>query len=218
MSTPYYKRIGLLAAALAGFLLSWGLLPGSISKAETVVEVSLTDVAYATFAGGCFWCMEKPFDQLDGVISTTAGYAGGREPSPTYEMVSRGQTSHAEVVQVAYDPAKLSFEKLLEVYWRNVDPFAVNRQFCDGGAQYRSAIFYSNDAERAAAETSKAALAERFKQPIATQIAPLNGSFTPAEAYHQDYYLRNPIRYRYYRNSCGRDQRLEAIWGKPETK
>ncbi|MGQ0800544.1 MAG: peptide-methionine (S)-S-oxide reductase MsrA [Pseudomarimonas sp.] len=206
-------RWGLVGAMLGGFVLALLLLPAKPLKAQQVVDIALTDVAYATFAGGCFWCMEKPFDQLDGVISTTSGYAGGSEKAPTYETVSSGRTGHTEVVQIAYDPSKVTFAQLLDVFWRNIDPFAVNRQFCDAGLQYRSAIFYSNAAELAAAEASKAALEKQFDQPIATQIAPLNASFTAAEEYHQDYYLKNPLRYRYYRGSCGRDDRLQAIWG-----
>jgi len=206
-------RLGLVAAMLGGFVLALLLLPAKSLKAEQVVDVALTDVAYATFAGGCFWCMEKPFDQLDGVISTTSGYAGGKETAPTYESVSSGRTGHTEVVQIAYDPNKVSYTQLVDVFWHNIDPFAINRQFCDAGSQYRSAIFYSTAAERDIAEASKAALAEQFGKPIATEIAPLNASFTAAEEYHQDYYLKNPLRYSYYRSSCGRDKRLEAIWG-----
>jgi len=216
MSGAGRRRLGLLAALATGFMLTWLTLPERSLRAQERVEVALTEVAYATFAGGCFWCMEGPFDKLEGVISTTSGYAGGTEPAPTYETVSAGRTGHAEVVQVAYDPARITYEALLDVFWRNIDPFAVNRQFCDGGPQYRSAVFFHSEAQRAAAEATKAALTERFGQPIATQIAPLGTSFTPAEDYHQDYYLKNPLRYRYYRNSCGRDSRLQAIWGSKE--
>jgi peptide-methionine (S)-S-oxide reductase len=171
------------------------------------------ETAVATFAGGCFWCMEPPYDQLEGVVSTTSGYAGGPEQDPTYEQVARGQTGHAEVVQVVYDPAVVSYEELLRVYWRNVDPLAVDRQFCDAGRQYRSAIFYHDEAQRAAAEASLREVQARFDQPVATAIEPLDDSFYPAEAYHQDYYQRNPLRYKFYRFNCGRDQRLEALWG-----
>jgi peptide-methionine (S)-S-oxide reductase len=168
----------------------------------------------ATFAGGCFWCMEPPFDQLDGVISTTSGYAGGDEPNPTYESISGGKTGHAEVVQVVFDPSRVSYEKLLHVYWRNVDPLTSNRQFCDRGRQYRTAILAHDDAQIAAAEASKSALeaAGRFDRAIVTEIVKI-GQFTPAEGYHQDYYQKNPIRYAYYRRGCGRDARLEALWG-----
>jgi peptide-methionine (S)-S-oxide reductase len=170
----------------------------------------------ATFAGGCFWCMEAPFDKLEGVISTTAGYAGGPEKDPTYQQVAGGRTGHAEVVQVVYDPARVSYETLLEVFWRNIDPFAVDRQFCDAGPQYRSAIFYHDEAQRIAAAASLEEVSARFGRPIATQLKPVGETFHAAEAYHQDYYLKNPLAYRFYRFNCGRDQRLEAIWGETE--
>jgi peptide-methionine (S)-S-oxide reductase len=171
-----------------------------------------TETAKATFAGGCFWCMEPPFDKLDGVISTISGYAGGKKKNPTYEEVSAGNTGHAEVVQVTYDPRKITYEKLLEVFWRNVDPLTPNRQFCDVGSQYRTAIFYHDETQKRLAEESKKALSKRFKEPIVTEIVAAS-EFYPAEDYHQDYYTKNPLRYKYYRYSCGRDQRLEALWG-----
>ena len=171
-----------------------------------------TETAKATFAGGCFWCMEPPFDKLDGVISTISGYAGGKKKNPTYEEVSAGNTGHAEVVQVTYDPKKITYEKLLEVFWRNVDPLTPNRQFCDVGSQYRTAIFYHDETQKRLAEESKKALSKRFKEPIVTEIVAAS-EFYPAEDYHQDYYTKNPLRYKYYRYSCGRDQRLEALWG-----
>jgi peptide-methionine (S)-S-oxide reductase len=168
----------------------------------------------ATFAGGCFWCMEGPFDKLEGVISTTSGYTGGGKKDPTYEEVSAGGTGHAESVRVVYDPAKVSYERLLEVFWHNIDPLAHERQFCDAGNQYRSAIFYHDEAQRLAAAASRSALeaSGRLKGQIATQIVPA-GEFWPAEEYHQDYYKKNPIRYKYYRGGCGRDARLKEIWG-----
>jgi peptide-methionine (S)-S-oxide reductase len=171
-----------------------------------------TETARATFAGGCFWCMEPPFDKLDGVISTISGYAGGKKKNPTYEEVSAGNTGHAEVVQVTYDPKKITYEKLLEVFWRNVDPLTPNRQFCDVGSQYRTAIFYHDETQKRLAEESKKALSKRFKEPIVTEIVAAS-EFYPAEDYHQDYYTKNPLRYKYYRYNCGRDQRLEALWG-----
>ena len=170
-------------------------------------------LAKATFAGGCFWCMEPPFDGLDGVVSTTAGYTGGRTPNPTYQDVSAGGTGHAEVVQIVYDPAKIGFEKLLDVYWRNIDPTDAGGQFCDRGSQYRSAIFYHGEGQKRSAERSKAALERAKSFKIATQISAA-GEFYPAEDYHQDYYQKNPIRYKFYRGNCGRDRRLEQIWGK----
>ncbi len=168
----------------------------------------------ATFAGGCFWCMEPPFDKLEGVVSTTSGYTGGKRPNPTYEEVSSGQTGHAESVQILYDPKKITYQKLLDVYWHNIDPTTLNRQFCDSGNQYRTAIFYHNALQKRLAEESKAALerSKPFKEPIVTEITPAS-EFYAAEDYHQDYYQKNPIRYHYYRYRCGRDQRLEELWG-----
>jgi peptide-methionine (S)-S-oxide reductase len=168
----------------------------------------------ATFAGGCFWCMQPPFDRLAGVVSTTAGYTGGTKRNPTYEEVSAGGTGHAESVRVLYDPAKVGYERLLEVFWHNIDPLARDRQFCDGGHQYRSAIFWHDEEQRRAAEASKAALeaSGRLKGPIVTEIVPA-GDFWPAEDYHQSYYRKNPIRYKFYRFNCGRDARLKELWG-----
>ena len=166
----------------------------------------------AVFAGGCFWCMEPPYDELAGVLETTSGYIGGHVANPSYKEVTSGRTGHAEAVAVRYDPAVVGYDELLEVFWQNVDPFAVNRQFCDTGNQYRSAIFHGSDEEKAEAEASLAAVAARFDNPIATTLEPA-GTFYPAEEYHQDYYRKNPIRYKYYRTGCGRDARLKAIWG-----
>jgi peptide-methionine (S)-S-oxide reductase len=169
--------------------------------------------AKATFAGGCFWCMEPPFDKVPGVISTTSGYAGGQKKNPTYEEVSTGGTGHAESVQVLYDPAKVTYSKLLEVFWYNIDPFAKDRQFCDTGTQYRSVIFYNREEQKKLALQSKSKLQKKFKEPIVTEIVPLK-EFYPAEEYHQDFYKKNPVHYHAYRTGCGRDQRLEEIWGK----
>ncbi len=170
--------------------------------------------ALATFAGGCFWCMEAPYDKLDGVISTTSGYMGGTKKNPTYGEVSSGSTGHTEVVQVVYDPAKVSYEKLLDVYWHNVDPTVTDRQFCDVGSQYRTAIFVHTEDQRKAAEKSKDEVAKTkpFKEPIVTPVVAA-GDFWPAEDYHQDYYIKNPVRYTYYRTGCGRDARLKSLWG-----
>ena len=169
----------------------------------------------ATFAGGCFWCVEADFDKVPGVLSTTSGYTGGQVANPSYEQVSHGGTGHAEAVEIAFDPAKVSYQKLLDVFWHNIDPLAKDRQFCDHGRQYRSAIFYRNDEQRRLAEAAKAEVAKRFKEPIATEIVPA-GPFYKAEDYHQDYYSKNPIRYKFYRFNCGRDARLEGLWGKKE--
>jgi peptide-methionine (S)-S-oxide reductase len=173
-----------------------------------------SDTATATFAGGCFWCMEPPFEALPGVLSATSGYTGGRTQDPGYEEVSAGGTGHAEAVRVVYDPARVSYEQLLDVFWHNIDPTAKGRQFCDVGSQYRSAIFFHDAEQQRLAEASRAALqaSGRLPGPIATQISQA-GPFYPAEAYHQDYARRNPLRYRFYRNGCGRDARLRELWG-----
>jgi peptide-methionine (S)-S-oxide reductase len=160
--------------------------------------------------------MEPPFDKLDGVISTTAGYTGGQKANPNYEEVSAGTTGHTEAVEVVYDPRKVTYVQLLEVFWRNIDPTTPDRQFCDVGSQYRAAIFYHDETQRLLAERSKEAVAERLGRPAVTPIAPA-ATFYAAEAYHQDYYRKNPIRYRFYRTGCGRDRRLEEIWGRDAT-
>jgi peptide-methionine (S)-S-oxide reductase len=172
-------------------------------------------LAVATFAGGCFWCMEPPYDALEGVVSTTSGFMGGTTPNPTYRQVTAGGTGHLEVVQVLYDPTKVTYETLLAVYWRNVDPYDGGGQFCDRGESYTTAIFAHTPEQKKLAEASKAALVASgpFKQPIATVVRDA-GPFTAAEDYHQDYYTKNPLRYKYYRFRCGRDARLEAVWGK----
>ena len=170
--------------------------------------------AKAVFAGGCFWCMEPPYDKLDGVVSTTSGYIGGQKKNPTYEEVSSGRTGHTEAVEVVYDPQKVSYQKLLDVFWRNIDPTVKDQQFCDVGTQYRSGIFYRDDEQRRLAEASKAALekSKPFKGAIATEITRAT-EFYPAEDYHQDYYLKNPVRYKFYVNGCGRYARLKQLWG-----
>ena len=172
--------------------------------------------AIATFAGGCFWCMEPPYDELPGVISTTSGYIGGNKKNPTYEEVSAGRTGHTEAVQVVYDPTKISYQRLLEVFWRNIDPTTPNAQFCDHGSQYRSGIFYHSEEQLRLAQASREQVdrTKRFREPIVTEITKAS-VFYPAEDYHQDYYKKNPVRYKFYRANCGRDQRLEQLWGKP---
>lgn len=171
-----------------------------------------TDLAQATFAGGCFWCMEGPFDKLDGVVSTTSGYTGGFEENPTYGHVSAGITGHAEAVQIVYDPEQVKYETLLNTFWHNIDPLDSKGQFCDKGSQYRSGIFYASAAEKQLAEASKTEVAEQLGQPIVTEITAAS-TFYPAEDYHQDYYLKNPVRYKIYRTGCGRDRRLSQLWG-----
>ncbi len=193
-----------LAACLA-FLAA--LADSSSARAESADAI-------ATFAGGCFWCMEPPFEALPGVVSATSGYTGGRTEEPSYEEVSAGGTGHAEAVRIVYDPSQVSYDQLLDVFWHNIDPSAKDRQFCDVGSQYRSAIFVHDAEQKRLAEASREALraSGRLKGPIATQIAPA-GPFYPAEEYHQDYARRNPLRYRFYRNGCGRDARLREVWG-----
>ena len=168
----------------------------------------------AVLAGGCFWCTEEAMDKVPGVLSTTSGYMGGTKKNPTYEEVTAGRTGHAEVVQVVYDSKKVSYEKLLEVFWRNIDPLTKDAQFCDRGSQYRSAIFYHDENQKRLAEQSKKALEEskRFDQHIVTEITPAS-EFYRAEEYHQNYYKTNPIRYKFYLYGCGRDQRLKQLWG-----
>ncbi len=168
--------------------------------------------AVAIFAGGCFWCMEHPFDELDGVISTTSGYTGGHTENPMYKEVSNGKTGHSEAMQVIYDPAKVSYEKLLDVFWHNIDPFDDDGQFCDKGDQYKAAIFYQGETQKQFAETSKIEITKKLaNQHIVTTIKPAS-KFFPAEDYHQDYYLNNPKSYKFYRFTCGRDRRLSQIW------
>lgn len=193
----------LLAVACAG-----AGMAGNIGSPET------GRLENATFAGGCFWCMEAPFDKLPGVVSVTVGYTGGPLRNPTYKEVSAGGTGHAESVRIVYDPMKITYEKLLQVYWHNIDPIAKDRQFCDTGHQYRSAIFYHSEKQRRLALESRDALekSKPFKGSIVTEIVAA-GPFYPAEEYHQHYYRKNPIRYRYYRSSCGRDKRLRELWG-----
>jgi peptide-methionine (S)-S-oxide reductase len=195
--------------SISGIAAIFSILSGVVHAADP--SPGTTPTAKATFAGGCFWCMEPPYDELEGVISTISGYTGGTKKNPTYEEVSAGTTGHAEAVQVTYDPTKISYEKLLDVFWRNIDPLTANAQFCDSGSQYRSAIFYHDEAQKRLAAASKKRVQNRFKQAIVTEIVPAT-EFYPAEDYHQDYYKKNPIRYKIYRYGCGRDQRLRELW------
>lgn len=199
------SRRSVFALALLLALPAWSAEPPS--------KVARAATATATFAGGCFWCMQGPYDATPGVVSTEVGYTGGRTKSPTYEEVSSGTTGHAESIRVVYDPSKVTYEALLQVFWHNIDPVAVDRQFCDGGTQYRSAIFFHDAEQKRLAEASRKALEPRFPAGIATQIVAA-GDFTPAEEYHQGYYRKNPVRYKFYRSGCGRDRRLQEIWGK----
>ena len=203
-------RLLILATGLAFGGLTLPGVPGPVAQAAEPPA----EPPRATFAGGCFWCMEAPFDQVPGVISTTSGYAGGKVKNPTYEQVSAGRTGHAEVIQVVYDPAQVTYEQLLEVFWRNIDPVDGGGQFCDRGSQYRTGIFYEGADQKAAADTSKRRLDESGHLPkkIVTEITPL-GAFYPAEGYHQDFYKKSPRRYTSYRAGCGRDRRLKELWG-----
>jgi peptide-methionine (S)-S-oxide reductase len=196
-------------------ILIWiGIFIFGLNYASAQTPSGVSNRGKATFAGGCFWCMEPPFDKVDGVIATISGYTGGQTKNPTYEEVSAGRTGHAEAVQVIYDPGKVTYEKLLQIFWHNIDPTVANRQFCDAGTQYRSAIFYHDATQKRLAEESKQAIEKsgQIKQPIVTQIVPA-GEFTVAEDYHQDFYKKNSFRYNSYRTGCRRDARLRELWG-----
>ena len=204
---------GLIMSLFAGIVL---LAATAGSEADTIES---KETARATFAGGCFWCMEYPFDKMEGVISTTSGYIGGHYRDPTYEDITTGRTGHAEAVEVLYDPEKISYDKLLEVFWRNVDPTTADRQFCDKGYQYRTAIYYHNEEQEKLAKESKVAVEKNksFVEPVVTEITKAT-EFYPAEEYHQDFYEKNPIRYKFYRYRCGRDARIRELWGKEAHK
>jgi peptide-methionine (S)-S-oxide reductase len=193
--------------ALAGAAAS----PSLAQSSKPAAEKSVT--AKATFAGGCFWCVEEAFDKVPGVTATISGYMGGQTKNPTYEQVSGGRTGHAEVVQVEYDPKRVSYDKLLDVFWRNIDPTQKDAQFCDHGSQYRSGIFYHDDEQRKQAEASRTALMKNkpFKGEIVTEITRAS-EFYAAEGYHQDYYQKNPVRYKFYKTGCGREARLKELW------
>ncbi len=172
----------------------------------------------ATFAGGCFWCMEGPFDKLEGVISTTSGYTGGHAKNPTYRQVTSGNTGHTEAVQIVYDASKITFDKLLEVFWINIDPLQANAQFCDYGSQYRAGVFYHDDEQRKKSLATREDVKQKFSEKtVVTEVTPFD-VFYAAEDYHQDYYIKNPLRYKYYRWRCGRDARLNELWGTPMPK
>ena len=197
-----------------GILTVFVLILGSAAAASAAPKQDGTSVAI--FAGGCFWCMEPPYDKIDGVLSTTSGYTGGPQVNPTYKQVASGMTDHREAVRIEYDPKRVSYERLLEVFWRNVDPLDGRGQFCDKGRHYTSAIYALDDEQLAAAQASMALLVSegKLKGEIKTEILPAS-PFYPAEDYHQDYYKKNPIRYKYYRWGCGRDARLKKLWGAP---
>lgn len=203
------KFLGIVRPLLLLFFLA-----ASTGLAGETETMKTQGTELATFAGGCFWCMEPPFEKLDGVSAVLSGYTGGTETEPTYQQVSAGQTAHAEAVQIQYDPARVSYAKLLEVFWRNIDPTTQDTQFVDHGTQYRTAVFYHDDQQRQLAEASRTALeaSGQYESPIVTEIVPA-GSFYPAEDYHQDYYKKNPIRYKFYRLGSGRDRYLYRVWG-----
>ena len=201
---------GLLGIAKKGIVV---IALAAAWPAAAQAPASSAVVARATFAGGCFWCVEADFDKVPGVISTTSGYTGGTTVNPTYAEVGSGRTGHAEAVEVVYDPAKVSYGQLLDAFWHDIDPLVKDRQFCDVGNEYRTAIFVRDDEQRRLAEESKKRVEAQLKAPVYTEIVPA-GPFYPAEDYHQNYYLRNPVRYQFYRWNCGRDRRLEQIWGK----
>ncbi|HEX2542533.1 MAG TPA: peptide-methionine (S)-S-oxide reductase MsrA [Caldimonas sp.] len=201
------RLVGVLLAAFSG----WA---GAQATANASPAAPPVGSAKAVFAGGCFWCVEADFDKVDGVLSTTSGYTGGNMPNPTYEQVSGKRTGHAEAVEIVFDPRRVSYDKLVERFWRTIDPTTRDRQFCDVGSPYRSAI-YAQDAEQLRiAQASRAALekSKPFKEPVVTEVV-AGGPFYPAEAYHQDYAKKNPLRYNYYRLTCGRDARLKELWG-----
>lgn len=181
------------------------------AAAAGVAAAAVAPLSVATFAGGCFWCMEGPFDDVKGVRSTTSGYTGGTEKNPTYEQVSGKETGHCEALRIEYDPEKVTYAQLLEVFWRNIDPTAGDHQFCDWGPQYRPEIFYHDEEQKRLAEESRKTVEKKFGT-VAVKITPA-GEFWPAEDYHQDFYMKNPDHYQRYRKGCGRDQRLEEIWG-----
>jgi peptide methionine sulfoxide reductase msrA/msrB len=201
-----------MRATVIGFVISLAASAVAAAQGTSHARPTESSPAVATFAGGCFWCVEEAFEKLPAVLSVTSGYTGGHKRAPTYEEVSAGTTGHAEAVQVRYDPAKITYEQLLYVFWRNIDPFTPNAQFCDAGRQYRSAVFVHDEAQRGAAEVSKRAVEERFKGKVVTELEPA-GIFYPAEEYHQDYYKKNPLRYRFYKTTCGRARRLRELWG-----
>jgi peptide-methionine (S)-S-oxide reductase len=203
-----------ISTTIAALCIMLGMTSLADAQQNATPTAPKSRTATAIFAGGCFWCMEPPFDKIDGVLSTVSGYTSGNKANPTYAEVSAGKTGHTEAVQITYDPSKVTYEKLLHIFWRNHDPLTANAQFCDAGSQYRAGIYYNTPDEKNLAEATKAAIERsgRFKQPIVTEIVAAT-TFYPAEEYHQDYYLKNPLRYKYYRSSCGRDRRLQELWG-----
>ena len=210
LSTMRRRFAAMLLIAVGGAALAQGSTPTAPAQAPAAAA----GTQKAVFAGGCFWCVESDFDKIDGVLSTTSGYTGGNVANPTYEQVSAKHTGHAEAVEIVFDPKKVSYEKLVEHFWHTIDPTTKDRQFCDAGSPYRTAIFAQDAAQLRIAQASKSALekSKPFKEPIVTEVV-TGGPFYAAEDYHQDYYKKNPVRYNYYRLSCGRDARLKELWG-----
>ena len=206
-----FATLPLSRAIIFATILLAPLIFGTSDAKETA---NVPETKSAIFAGGCFWCMEHPYDEVEGVISTTSGYTGGYKDNPTYRQVSNGGTGHTEAVKIVYDPKKVSYEQLLKIFWRNIDPLVTNRQFCDHGTQYRSGIFYIDEEQKRLAQKSKTALnkSKALDGKVLTEITAAT-RFYPAEDYHQDYYIKNPIRYKVYRYNCGRDKRLKELWG-----
>ena len=213
MRTRQHRALSALLALAVGVAAAVSM-SSPWAQGTTTTNPAPAGLAKATFAGGCFWCVESDFDKVPGVVSTTSGYIGGKVANPTYEQVSSKSTGHAEAVEIVYDPKRVSYEQLLEYFWRTIDPTTKDRQFCDSGSPYRTAIFAVDAQQLAAAKASLAALekSKPFKEPVVTEIA-LGGPFYAAEEYHQDYYKKNPVRYKYYRTSCGREARLTQLWG-----
>jgi peptide-methionine (S)-S-oxide reductase len=199
--------LAILIAAASGVAFAQQTTPGGASQQRAVT----------TLAGGCFWCVEADFDKVPGVIRTTSGFIGGKVANPTYNQVVTGTTGHTEAVEIVYDPSKVTFQKLIEVFWRNHDPLAKNRQFCDSGEQYRAGIFYHDDEQKRLAEETKKTVQARFAPRLVHTEITKAGPFYKAEDYHQNYYEKNPVRYKFYRFNCGRDQRLEELWGKDKS-
>lgn len=218
MKRPFQSFTLFLVAGLLLAACTHSSADGPSADADTVeaeamtVDIDPANADTATFAGGCFWCMEPPFDKLDGVAATISGYAGGSVANPTYEQVSSGMTGHTEVVSIIYDATQVDFETLLYVYWRNVDLLDDGGQFCDRGSSYRPVLFYHNEEQRQRAEASKEEVAGQFDRPVVVPIQPLD-AFYPAEDYHQNFYKKDPRRYNSYRTGCGRDARLQQLWG-----
>lgn len=207
----FHRKLTTFFRKLTKFKTAFSIILFTFLIITPFAHADAVKIEKATFAGGCFWCMESPFDEMKGVLSTTSGYTGGNVKNPTYKQVSNGKTGHTEAVEVKYDSNIVNYSQLLTVFWKNIDPTVQNRQFCDVGNQYRSGIYYQNEAQKKLAEETKKKVEKQLKKPIFTEIKSV-AKFYPAEDYHQDYYKKNPLLYKYYRSRCGRDKRLTEIW------